>query len=546
MAPKKPFAVPRDRAAWNAQREAIRRVVLEALGPVPPRPSPPVVTPHETGSRGGVTVRRLSIQAGPGEPIGAVLATPSQADVGHKVPAVLFLSDGPERPGGPLRPGPDSTPPAITLAQRGFAVLATDWRFYTPGTPPSDRPAAPWSTSETAAEKTPEWALSLRDDQAALDALLARPEVDPKRVGVAGVGLAGTRAWWLMALDERVACGVSAGGLTRLSDWQAAQGPGARPLAPWASKLLEHFDTEAVLALCAPRHLQIMHGERDPMCPVAGAMTLFNTALRTYRLLGVDGPAHTLFGDQGGDFTLLEWDMLLETFDKVFLPQGPTPLGHPPEPEPEVDDRFVNPAEHGLAGWVSEMSQRPGTWTWHDGVIVCKPGPSEYGWLRLPVEFDDFILQVEWKVPQRGNSGIFLRADPVDWSFPPSGQNRTRVLTRGLEWPSRTGLELQSQDDPGHADKYSSGSLYRHAAPCANPTRPPGEWNRDTVRCRGLRVEIWCNGEQVLDTTLDKYPTLRHPPLKGYIGLQNHGVPAEFRNIRYRHLGPESQAAGQP
>ena len=80
--------------------------------------------------------------------------------------------------------------------------------------------------------------------------------------------------------------------------------------------------------------------------------------------------------------------------------------------------------------------------------------------------------------------------------------------------------ELQAADDQGQASTYSSSSLYRHAAPAANPSRPAGEWNRSTVRCRALRVEVWSNGGQVMDTRLNGYPTLRQPPLRGYIGLR--------------------------
>jgi hypothetical protein len=208
-----------------------------------------------------------------------------------------------------------------------------------------------------------------------------------------------------------------------------------------------------------------------------------------------------------------------------------------------VNDRFVDPAAHGLAGWVPEMSQRAGTWKWDNGTIVCAPGPNDYGWLRAPVELDDFILSVEWKIPKAGNSGIFLRARPVEWFIWPDEQAKWKVATRGLQWPSRTGLELQATDDSGRANKYSSGSLYRHAAPAENPTRPAGEWNRYTIRARGPRVEVWCNGRQVLDAALEQCPTLRQAPLRGYFGLQNHGLGAEFRNVRYLRLAAGADAA---
>jgi hypothetical protein len=311
--------------------------------------------------------------------------------------------------------------------------------------------------------------------------------------------------------------------------------------------LLGHFDAEAILALCAPRQLEILVGDRDPSSPEEGVRILEATAKQVYALYSQYDPFHvTHYRGLGREFTPLEWDVMLEFFDKAFLPQGPAPLGHAPEPEPVIDASFTNLAQSGIAGWVSEMSARPGTWTWRDATVVCEPGPYEYGWLRAPIEADDFILSVEWKIPKGVNTGIFLRAKPVPWFIPPSAPGKKRVSTLALDWPSRTGLEVQATDDSGSASKYSSGSLYRHAAPAENPVKPAGEWNRYTMRCRGLRVEVWCNGRQILDTTLDKYPTLRHPPLKGFFGLQNHAGHAEFRNIYYRRLTLAPDAATAP
>ncbi len=65
-----------------------------------------------------------------------------------------------------------------------------------------------------------------------------------------------------------------------------------------------------------------------------------------------------------------------------------------------------------------------------------------------------------------------------------------------------------------------------------------GEWNRKTVRARATRIEVWSNGQQVLDARVDMCPrTLPDPPLRGYIGRQNHGASAKFRNIRLMRLG---------
>ncbi len=345
-----------------------------------------------------------------------------------------------------------------------------------------------------------------------------------------------------MARDPRVTCGVAA-----IESRSAAS-----KMSIGMVTVTTHF--EELAALCAPRPLCLMVGEPVPLPPAAQSVgKLLERAVKgTYKVYGPEGTGMTysLFGEFPGHdsvSTRLQWMAGLEHLDKHFRPQGAKPLGHPPEPEPTFDSddgEVLNLTERGIAGWSPEMSGRDATWTWRDGVVVCQPKANEYGWLRCPVEVADFLLQVEWQVPAKGNAGIFLRAKPVDWSYPPTEENRLRVMNLGLTWPSRTGLELQTQDDPGSANRYSTGSLYRHAAPAANPTQSPGHWNRSTVRARGPRVEVWNNGEQVLDADLARCTdTLPVPPLKGYIGLQNHGAPAEYRAIRLKRLPPGVEPA---
>ena len=44
----------------------------------------------------------------------------------------------------------------------------------------------------------------------------------------------------------------------------------------------------------------------------------------------------------------------------------------------------------------------------------------------------------------------------------------------------------------------------------------------------------------MLDARIDQCPlTLAEPPLRGYIGLQNHGVGGQFRNVKLLRLDAE-------
>lgn len=529
LRPSPPYKLPRDRAAWKEARQEIRRELRASLGGLLDRASVAEVRwlPETEEHRGCAAIE---IDGTAGLRLKGLFAPIFPERDPRGSPVLIYLhGQGTGRSREILRPGPTGRPIVEEFRRFGFAVLCIDSPL------PDD--CDPWTSPEQIQGK-PAWTQALIADLLGVEALETRGGIDTSRIAVLGHGLGAARALWLTALDDRVKCGFAVGNVTRISDYLAATG---KSPAPWAAKMLESFDVEAVAALGSPRGLSTFAGTADRSAPFAGVEVIRETYEKARGLAESRDRipcAQFTYGDIGGEFTLLEWDSMMEFLDKALLPQGPTPLPHDPEPEPKPDARFANLAEFGIAGWVPEMSQRPGTWTWKDGVIACKPGNNEYGWLRAPIEVGDFVLSLDWKVPKDGNSGIFLRSRPVFWTLPSTEAGNLLVSARGLEWPSRTGFELQAADGFGGPSKYSTGSLYRHAAPCAVPIKPAGEWNHYTVRARGERFEIWLNGEQIQDTKIGDLPTLRQLPMRGYIGLQNHGNGAEFRNVFYRKLEP--------
>ena len=157
-----------------------------------------------------------------------------------------------------------------------------------------------------------------------------------------------------------------------------------------------------------------------------------------------------------------------------------------------------------------------GEWKVEDGVLIGRNGtnwttnPKKSGsWLRTEKEYGDFVLELEYAINRRGNSGIFIRS--------------------GLEEnPAFTGHELQINDDHGRPPaKYTSGSLYDVVAPTKNMSKPAGEWNQVKIEAVGKKITAWVNGEKIIDYESDRRA-------KGYIGLQNHDARSEvrFRNIR--------------
>jgi hypothetical protein len=178
-----------------------------------------------------------------------------------------------------------------------------------------------------------------------------------------------------------------------------------------------------------------------------------------------------------------------------------------------------------LSGWKSIDAPIDESWKAEDGLLYCTGKGA--GWLSTDKEYGDFEIELEFKSPKGGNSGVFLRA-------PHEGN------------PAFAGMEIQVLDD--YDDQYSKlndyqycGSLYDVVAAKPRVTKKAGEWQKMQISCQGNKVKVTLNGTQIVDADIsahkDKLPT--HPGLartKGYIGLQNHGSRLDYRNIKIREL----------
>jgi dienelactone hydrolase len=246
-------------------------------------------------SRDGYVVESLEIDNGAGVAMPAYLLLPENIPGGRRIPAVLYC----HWHGGQYDIGKEELfrtnavpePPGPSLVRRGWAVLAVDAAGFGernglgPGGP-EDRGAV----GETSAAKhdlwfgRTLWGRIVRDDQVALDYLCSRPEIDPSRIAVTGISMGATRSWWLMALDERPRTAVAVGCLTRYQDLIAAQGLRHHGIYYYVPGLLTHFDTEAVVALAAPRPVLFMTGDRDAGSPVSGVRTIESRVRPVYSL----------------------------------------------------------------------------------------------------------------------------------------------------------------------------------------------------------------------------------------------------------------------
>ena len=150
-------------------------------------------------------------------------------------------------------------------------------------------------------------------------------------------------------------------------------------------------------------------------------------------------------------------------------------------------------------------------------------------------KFENFELELEWKVSPGANSGIMYR------------------VSEDSAAPYETGPEMQVLDDDKHADgrdpKTSAGSLYALMAPKNKKLKPVGEWNKVRIVVQGKQVAHWLNGVKVVEFELgsaelnqliarSKFNDMPRfgKEKTGFIDLQHHGDEVWYRKIRVRRL----------
>jgi dienelactone hydrolase len=291
------FNVPPSRAEWESKRNALRTQLWQSLGQLPPRPTKPSVTTLSREERDEFILERFQFDNGAGAAVPGYLLLPKV--VGRRLPAILWCHwHGGEYDNGKqelLRAEHTPTTPGPDLTARGYAVLGID--AYCFGERNGQGPGGPaerGGVGELTASKfelwvgRSLWGMIVRDDLMALDYLVSRPEIDPERIGVTGISMGATRSWWLMALDDRIKAGVAVACLTRYQNLIAHESMKAHGIYYYVPGLLNHFDTEAIVALAAPRALLFQTGDQDQGSPADGVHLIEQKVRPVYQLYGAD------------------------------------------------------------------------------------------------------------------------------------------------------------------------------------------------------------------------------------------------------------------
>ena len=138
-----------------------------------------------------------------------------------------------------------------------------------------------------------------------------------------------------------------------------------------------------------------------------------------------------------------------------------------------------------LTGWKLINPKQANGFKVIDGVLVNEPINPEgqrvnFGNLRTEQEFEDFKLTLDVNVPERSNSGVYLR---------------------GM-------YEIQVVDSYGkELDSHNMGGLYSRVAPTVAAEKPGGEWQTMEMILCDRHVTVVLNGKKIIDNQPAYGPT---------------------------------------
>jgi arylsulfatase A-like enzyme len=242
------------------------------------------------------------------------------------------------------------------------------------------------------------------------------------------------------------------------------------------------------------------------------------------------------------------WQARADEFRELALADLPPSQAPKPKASPSAKGK-IGKRKAGESGFVTlfdgrslDAWQKSATAQWkiEDGVIALERtdgGLNNDDYLWTKQRYCDFVLELEFKTAEGYcNSGVFFRTDD-------------------LADPVNTGIEMQvtnSYDRPLSRGG-TAGAIYDFLAPTNNTVRPPGQWNQARLTVVGSRIQVELNDEKILEMDIDRWTKagtnpdgtsnsferpLKDFPREGHIGLQDHGRPIWYRNIRVKRLKP--------
>jgi len=186
-----------------------------------------------------------------------------------------------------------------------------------------------------------------------------------------------------------------------------------------------------------------------------------------------------------------------------------------------AEDRFVSLFNgKDLSGWIPMGT--PDAFVVKNNSIYCTGAGPYPTWMRSEKEYENFILRFEYQTEGWYEGGVLIHA-PLDGPG------------------SKIGLKLHLRHDQHEYGLRSPGAIYDAAAPRSIANLPSGQWNRCKIECQWPSLRVTLNGTLIHDIDMDANEAFKYRMRKGFIGLQNIGCHAYFRNIEIQTLPGEEE-----
>ncbi len=279
-------AIPRSITARDAdqRRAPLRRQLERSLG-TDRLPWPPALHPRVVGilTRDGYRIEKVVYESLPGALVAAHLYIPE--GLYPPAPAVLFY---PGHWWADSKARPDFQAFCINMARLGFVVLSFDpFGQGERGISSRDH-----RRTEALLVGVAQQGFAEYETRCALEYLLSRPEVDPRRVGITGASGGGYNTWITAALDDRIAAAVPVVGTSEFAE----QIKVCRPLdwyhaaehCHFVPGLIRYANNHELLAMSAPKPVLIIAASEDQSFPLAGVRQVADYGRTLYESYGAE------------------------------------------------------------------------------------------------------------------------------------------------------------------------------------------------------------------------------------------------------------------
>ncbi len=307
-----------------------------------------------------------------------------------------------------------------------------------------------------------------------------------------------------------------------------------------------YWDPDTVLKVCQGRSPRIGacadtgHWMRSGVNPLEALRKLKGriVSLHFKDLNKVGEGAHdVIWGTGAGDARALLAELARQDFKGVFsIEYEYNWLNSMPEIAGCVAFFRKVAAELSTAGYkdvfkkdVSNAVMKPSSWAF-DAEGVLSPTPGAGGDIWTKERYGNFTLELDFKVPEGGNSGVFVRTGSIE------------------NWIN-TAIEIQIHATTDGTKHGQCGAVYDCLSPSKTAVKKPGEWNHYIITCLDNKIYVNLNGEDIIDMDLDlwtephknpqgtknKFPTAyKDMPREGHLGFQYHGNPIWFKNLKIK------------